>query len=272
MPSPGARWAIGALAISLLAGCAGDAPTSSTPPPAAATAVQPVPREPPPVAPWRGDPAREPPAPARFENPAIGRFHMRMHFRDLRRIEQLLLAGKLEDATALAPGLIAQIDDPGLARWKVHAKEVANAAVELAFAPGLDEALRRAPRIASACASCHADAQGKPVFPAPPPPLTDTSTAAARMARHVWATLRLWEGLVGPSDDRWVLGLQVLAATPLPFTALSDAPQLAAHMQQVARAQLATRPTAGLDDRAAAYGELLVTCAACHASLHVNVR
>lgn len=258
-----------ALAISLLAACAGDSTATSA---TSVTANQPESREAQPPAPWRGDPAREPPAPARFQNPIIGRFHMRMHFSDLRRIEQLLLAGKLEDAVTLAPGLVAKIDDPGLARWQAHAKEVANAAVELAFAPGLDEALRRAPRIASACASCHADAQGKPVFPAPPAPPTDTATPASRMARHVWATDRLWEGLVGPADDRWALGLQVLAATPLPFTALSDAPQLADHMQQVARTQLAARATAGLDDRAAAYGELLVTCAACHSSLHVNVR
>ena len=91
------------------------------------------------------------------------------------------------------------------------------------------------------------------------------------MARHAWAVDRLWEGMIGPDDDRWAAGLDVLAATPLPFTPLTDAPALAAGLRELARAQLANRSATGLDDRARAYGEILVMCAACHTSLHVQL-
>ena len=64
--------------------------------------------------------------------------------------------------------------------------------------------------------------------------------------------------------------LTVLAEDPLPFALLNDAPQLAKDLQARARAQLDARATTLLDDRGTAYGEILVECAACHASLHVQ--
>jgi cytochrome c553 len=221
---------------------------------------------------WRGDPPQEPPPPARFADPALGRYHMRRHFEDLRMVEELLIAGKLDEATALATLLVGKVADPGLARWRRHDEEVSAAAQALAQAPSVDEALRRAPRVAAACAGCHAEAQVMPRVVAAPAVPADDQTPRARMARHAWAVDRLWEGLVMPSDDRWSRGLTVLAQSPPPFTALSDAPQLAGHLQEVARRQLALRATTDLDDRGVAYGELLVTCAACHASLHVALR
>jgi hypothetical protein len=44
------------------------------------------------------DPQPKSTAPARLEKPGLVQFHMRQHFGDLRQIERLLLAGKLEDA------------------------------------------------------------------------------------------------------------------------------------------------------------------------------
>lgn len=218
------------------------------------------------------DPEREPPPPARFVNPQAARFHMRRHFDDLRMIERLLIAGKLDEAATLADLLVRQTDDPGMAPWDLQAKQVAEAADALTKAPGLDEALRREARVAAACAECHALSQGRPVFAAVPPVPPDAQTREARMARHVWATDRLWEGMIGPDDDRWRRGLEVLAATPQPFMRLTEAPGFARRLAQLARDQLATRATTLLDDRARAYGEMLVTCAACHSSLQGKLR
>ena len=60
------------------------------------------------------------------------------------------------------------------------------------------------------------------------------------------------------------------SATPLPFSPLTDAPQLAADLQKRAADQLETRATTSLEERGRAYGEILVRCAACHATLHAN--
>ncbi|MEO8551843.1 MAG: hypothetical protein ABI678_17825, partial [Kofleriaceae bacterium] len=67
----------------------------------------------------------------------------------------------------------------------------------------------------------------------------------------------------GLSDDAWTAGLDVLAATPLPGTELATARQaLARTLQRDAR----RAKTVKAGERAAVYGDLLVTCAACHAT------
>jgi hypothetical protein len=87
------------------------------------------------------------------------------------------------------------------------------------------------------------------------------------MARHLWATDRLWEGVVGSSDDAWRAGLDVLAVTPLPAAQLGDERAMIAHrLRRLAEDARKTRGGGQLVERARDYGEILVTCAACHAT------
>ncbi len=223
-----------------------------------------------PRAPWY-DPVPEPLPPARFQDPVAAHYHMQRHFGDLRMIEQLLIAGKLDEGLVLAALLTGQPDEPGLEPWAPQAKRVADAVGRLVHAPGLDDALRREAQVAVECAGCHVASQSWPRFRPISSPPPDGPLRKDRMARHVWAVDRLWEALVGADDARWTRGLEVLAATPLPFPPTGDPPQLAIDLQAKARAQLANRGTTLLDDRGTAYGELLVTCAACHASMHAKL-
>lgn len=213
------------------------------------------------------DPPREPPAPPRFERAALVRWHMQRHFEDLRTIERLLVAGRLDEAKALAFMLAKPEPDPGMAPWAAEAREVVEPARELVSARTIDEALRREPHVAVACAGCHRQTERLPKLsrlPALPP---DLPIAAARMARHQWAADRLWEGIIGLSDDRWRAGLEVLAATPLPAAAVPGASALAERLQRIARQALERRTSDTLDANARSYGDLLVTCAGCHAAL-----
>jgi len=159
------------------------------------------------------------------------------------------------------------VADVGLAAWSAEAARASAAALALSDAASLDEACRLAPRVAQACGDCHRRAGTTPVRGPVPPPPPDDPTPRARMARHQWAADRLWEGLVWTSDRAWCAGLEVLAAAPLP-----SLPDVAgARLQRLARAALdaASRDTPA--DRASAYGELLVTCAGCHASHEARV-
>jgi len=259
----GAHGMYAAAILVLMTGCAPDAGSARADPVASwqqphATSEQ--------------DPPREPPAPPQFKDPKMARYHMRRHFDDLRIIEQLLLAGQLVEGTTLARFLARPYDDPGVADWQGHARRIADAALALSEAHGQDEALRREVQVAAECASCHLEAQGSPRFVRVPLVPQDDGTPKARMARHAWAADRLWEGLVGPADDRWSRGLVVLSDTPLPLTTLTDAPALGRRLQELARVQLTTRATTLLEARTSAYGEMLVTCAACHSSLRVIPR
>jgi cytochrome c553 len=209
----------------------------------------------------------EPPAPVRIAKPEMVRFHMNRHFDDLQAIQRLLVSGKLAEAKSLAFMLTKPATDPGLAPWAAESASVTEAARALVAAPGVDEALRREARVAVACAYCHVHTQQAPVFAAPPTTPTDEANTASAMARHQWAVDRLWEGVVGGSDRPWRAGLEVLGATPLPYS--PAAPALATRLQQLARSAMTAHreQTETLDERGRLYGEMLVTCAACHQQL-----
>jgi len=216
------------------------------------------------------DPGRaakpDPEAPhERFERDMMMRFHMHASFDLARAIERVLIRGKLEDARPLAASLAGAAEPPGLAPWATQLALVRSRAQAVATAPGIDEGCRRAAQLAEACARCHIDASAQAEFRSPPAAPDDRDTIPARMARHQWAVSRIWEGMVGSADDAWIAGLDVLATTPLPWPKLgSERAALAGRLQQLA-SQAKRVPVTRLDERTRMYGEILVTCAACHA-------
>src|SRR5678815_3278496 len=217
-----------------------------------------------PHVPWLG---AQPSPLVRFNDPIEARYHMRMHFHDLRMVEQLLLAGKLDEGRSLAYMLTRPTADAGLVRWDEQSRRVAAAAVGLTRAPSVNEALRQLARVAVECAGCHVAARSAPTFASPPPP-ADRPTRQARMARHAWAAERLWEAILGADDARWSSGLAVLADAPLPAAVLSNGRKFGKDLQAYARTQLDTRGSTPLEARGIAYGEILVLCAGCHATRH----
>lgn len=206
----------------------------------------------------------DPPA-ARFEHDMMVRFHMHENFDLLRAIQKLLLRGKREDAVALARAIAEAPDEPGLGELEVHAVRVRDLAAALARAPNIDEACAREARLAVACSGCHVATGVVPVLSTVPPLPPDKPTLEARMARHVWATDRLWEGAVGGGDEPWIKGLQVLAAAPIPFRAsMDDRAALAKQLQRLATTALKRKTTDTWNERARAYGDILTVCATCH--------
>jgi cytochrome c553 len=208
---------------------------------------------------------RQPPPSERFERDMIVRFHMHENFDLLRTIEKLLVRGRLDEARSLARAIAEAPDEPGLGPWAKQAMVVRDRAAALANAKDSAEACRLEARLAEACASCHAEAGVIPELRSAKRVPPDQPTIEARMARHLWATDRLWEGIVGAADESWRDGLDVLAAAPL------DAPQITGERSAFARqlqrqADQARRTQRNpLAERARAYGEILVTCTGCHA-------
>ena len=181
-------------------------------------------------------------------------------------IEQAFVDGRLSEGLSVAYLLTRQTPDPGLVKWAAQSRRVNAAALELTRAQDVDEALRRLARVAVECAGCHVAADSAPRFPPPPAPPPDRPTLEARMARHAWAADRLWEAIVGNDNARWKSGLAVLAEVPLPSAVLSDGTNSAANLQTYARYQLGVRGATPIEDRASAYGEMLILCARCHAT------
>ena len=201
-----------------------------------------------------------------FEHDMTARFHMHENYDLYSAIEHLLVHGKLAEARDLARSIGIAPDEDGLSAWATQAAQVRERAGSLAAATTVDEACRRAARLAQACASCHVDTNAVPELRTPPATPADQPTVVARMARHLWAIDRVREGVIGGIDEPWRAGLDVLAQAPLPWPA--EDPQrarLAHRVHEVADRARTLGPAATGADRAAAYGELLVTCAGCHA-------
>jgi cytochrome c553 len=201
-----------------------------------------------------------------FEHDMMVRLHMHENFGLLRAIEKLLVRGKLGDAQAFARAISEAPDEPGFQPFAKRAAEVRERAAALAAAPTVDEGCRREAQLAAACAGCHVDSGVLPEFNSLPRLPSDDASIPARMARHLWATDRLWEGVVGQSDDAWRAGLDVLAATPPPWAkADRQREQLAGQLQRLAKQARQMQPSDQPRNRARDYGEILGTCAACHA-------
>lgn len=212
------------------------------------------------------DPQDAPPS-ARFEHDMIVRFHMHENFDLLRAIEKLLIRGQLDEARTFARAIAGAPDEPGLGAWSQHAALVRERAATLATARGVDEACRRVAQLANACAGCHGESGASPEFRSPGQIPPDRPTIEARMARHLWATDRLWEGIVGGADDAWRAGLDVLSTTPLQVSELSkERSAFGRKLQRLADQARLRQATETAQDRARSYGEILVTCSGCHAA------
>lgn len=210
------------------------------------------------------DPRREPPRTAKLDATSITRFHMRAKLYDVRAIELALLRDHLVEAKILARAIATAPEEPALSEWAPMMARIREQAQAVATATSGDEALRHLPHLAAACAECHIASGNWPAFERAPAVPSD-GPVVLRMARHQWATDRMWDGLIGGREDAWHAGLGVLAATPAPFAIVDgDEVALAKQLQSLATAALRDRPADSLDTRVRIYGELLVTCAACH--------
>jgi hypothetical protein len=204
---------------------------------------------------------------ALYDHDAMTRLHMREHYDMASAIQHLVIRNDLYDVMVIARMIADAPESPGLQRWQTDISFLRGNARELSRAPTNEEACRRTARLVATCANCHIDSKVGGLFTSFPPPPSDGTSTAQRMARHSWATDRLFEGVVGGATDSWTNGLDVLAASPAPSSPLdADRALLAKSLQDLATA---TRKRVASDDfaaRAVAYGEILVTCAACHAS------
>lgn len=117
-----------------------------------------------------------------------------------------------------------------------------------------------------ACGGCH---QGHgPRLPEVTPP-TSAAGVLPHMHRHIWAIDRMWEGLMAPDDLRWNQGVALLAGMDLdpdPFAGKDGQDSPAGYLAPwIRRIGLESLRTGDAPMRGRLYGDLLATCAECHA-------
>ena len=216
----------------------------------------------PPVAPV--GPVPTPDAPQAAEPTEVQK-DMRAHFAAVVDLQKAIVRGKLDDARGHARFVVAH-EEPVIEGGAAYAADMKRAAEAVIAAPDLPTAGSQAAVLGRTCSRCHEATSAVIAFAWEPQPELDGSLRT-QMQRHQWAAARLWEGLVGPSDEMWTQGSEALAAAELDALAAArgiargDVQSLAAHVRTLAtRAKTTTDHAA----RATLYGDLLSTCAGCH--------
>lgn len=196
--------------------------------------------------------------------PGRTKFHMRERFSDLRTIERLVVANRLEEARTIAFMLSRSVTT---LPQSDEAQALLDASHALGNAQSIEQAAHAEVRVARVCAKCHLAAQQLPAFRMPTQAPPDRPDVRAQMARYEWATDRLWEGLLASSDQHWRAGMYVFATSSLPHTT-QTAPRVAKRLQLLAQGELDRTTAPTVEDRADTYAHVLVLCADCHARWH----
>ncbi len=195
------------------------------------------------------------------------RGHMHIRFAATSGIRMAIAYGDLRRAQTEAR-IVATLDEPEiLPQWRPYVDNVRAAAFQFTNSKDTVAAAKQLAILGRRCAQCHEAVPAKLVFAKVAIPKGDPKLAST-MAGHQWATARMWEGLIGPSNARWNEGATALAKAPLAITAEGEVPGRELGIAgDVARIRLlATRAQKAntLDDRVEIYGDLLGTCAHCH--------
>lgn len=194
------------------------------------------------------------------------REHMHQRFASTTAIGHAIAFGDLERARSDAR-TVADLDEPDvLPQWKPYFENLKSAAAQVADADDLASAANALAEVGRRCARCHEATDAKLVFARQTMPL-DTRALPKQMASHEWAVERMWEGLVANDDARWQDGTSALATARLAITAESGELGIADDAARVRAFATQARKAGNVDDRARLYGQLLSTCASCHAKI-----
>lgn len=200
--------------------------------------------------------------------------HMHEHLARITEIKSSIIMGNLDGVREPAIWLADHEEVAGLPKnfepyiglMRQYAREVNNASE-------LQSAAISVSQMAKTCSNCHLVNEVRIEFgyDQVPPEWSDT---VSHMQRHQWAADRMWEGLIGPSDNAWNRGADMLVDVPLhPDDVMNEesAGADAEALDRIARrihsfagqATIAKSPA----ERSELYGELLGLCADCHTRL-----
>jgi hypothetical protein len=213
-------------------------------------------------------PSPEKTSPPRSSRPS--RELMKDHFTAVGLVRDALIVGNLELAKWNASFLAKREPDPAIASWSLYVDHLREQAAKVAEAPTLIAAAAASTELALECGRCHAANSVTPAFASVDRRIPASGTRP-HMLRHEWAAEQMWDGLIGPSEARWNAGTSELAEAPLGqdeiFANATATPAIARIATDVHALGAEGRKATTWTERAAIYGRLLASCAACHSAI-----
>jgi hypothetical protein len=192
----------------------------------------------------------------------------RMHdrFTFAHQIERALAHGNLPLARASAR-VVRNLDEPdALPEWLPFLLSVRDAARQVELADGPVAATTATGTLGMRCAQCHIAIGARVGFADSVTPDLDPNRALD-MSSHQWAAELMWEGVIGPSPERWVRGAAALETAPLNNVATALTPRYEGDADDVSRIRTFAhdaRIQTTVEERAMLFGRMLGTCAHCH--------
>ena len=198
--------------------------------------------------------------------------HMHEHLTRISTIKSAIVAGKLEEVRKPATWLADHETAAGLpAEFESYVMLMRSYARHVIEAQDLASAAESVSNMAKTCGNCHLVNDVNLEFGYDDRPRKDLEDVVTHMQRHQWATDRLWEGLIGPSDTAWNRGTDMLIDAPLLPSDVTTATDNVAEIGNIARRIHALggigTETKTPDARSELYAELLGLCASCHTLL-----
>jgi hypothetical protein len=196
--------------------------------------------------------------------------HMHARFKATSAIATAIALSDLKRAHDEAK-IVAALDEPDvLPQWQPYIAGIREAASRIVETDDTMAAARALADLGARCARCHQAAGAKLVFPKATAP-RDVVKLPSQMASHQWAAARMWEGLIGANDSQWKTGANALATSRLAITAEAAEPGhdlgIADDAARVHLFAARAAKAGSIDDRAQLYGQMLATCAHCHATI-----
>jgi len=193
------------------------------------------------------------------------RSYMRGHFLDTARMREAIVMGKLAELQAAAAAVASDPWTPKLRQdYRPYIESMRAAARSAQTAESVFSGAAALGKLGDTCASCHLKFGG-PGSPIAPLPMAEGADPG--MVEHALATERLWEGLILPSDISWLSGARVLQEAPKLDSDVSQVAAAARHLSDLAKTATAATAT----ERSKVFGNILLTCNACHERLGIQV-
>ena len=200
--------------------------------------------------------------------------HMHEHLDRITSIKTSIIMGNLDGVRESAKSLAEHEVWSSLPdNYEAFVEPMRSYAREVVAAPDFQTAADAVSGMAITCSGCHQANKVALKFDVEMKP-EEWGETKMHMQRHQWAVDRMWEGLMGPSDEAWSYGTNMLVDIPLhPYDVAGDAVDMEDTIAiDVIAQRLHTLGGQGAythepAERQKMYGEVLSICADCHTRL-----
>lgn len=196
---------------------------------------------------------------------------MHGHFEEINAIQSALIAGNLVSTRELAKKIRLGFAGPAPEGWAPFIERSVASAEMLEVVDDLSMAARLAGTMANTCGDCHRAQNIVVVEHVAVPPPKEEDRLSNFMTQHRWAADRMWEGLIGPSNEAWNAGALALQDTELTPKDVEEVliltPAIESLLVQVREDAVAAQSTTDPEERQVLYGRFLAACASCHQNM-----